>query len=504
MRALLIRTGPSFNLPGLYYMLLLNSSSAITAVGSTLKQHGIDVTYWHIPIKLGVPRTQKRYKERLKKFRTLIKSSDHDLIGFTCISGDEYPHILEFAKICKEEKPDALIVIGGYHATAVAWEIMEDTKYIDIVVRGDFEPISEKFVKALANYDLFKDIPNILFRQDGEIIETPRMLITYDLNTLPIYDFSILEEYMSSLGTLCVEGSRGCIYKCKYCAEANIRGGHFWSVKKPERLIEELKTYSSFMEENTGYKRFFFVDPLFGIDQKWLKNFCYKLIKSKLNITWGCETRLDRLNHDEIMLMRNAGCTYIFHGFESGSPRMLKLMGKTNNPGKYLKDAIEVVNKSKEHGIYIIGSYILGYPGETIDSLQETRNLIEKQINIDRKYFYPTLLLFTPYPGTTAYLELDQYEKKFGTKVLVDNLWKHSKTPWHTPIIQPSNELDSDTLLKFYNELHKWIKNQCYNEGIASAVGVPTNVDLDADLINFKNPCCLPPPNIYQPNNGDF
>lgn len=494
MKALLIRTGPSFNLPGLYSILLLNSSSAITAVGSILKYHGIDVTYWHIPIKLGIPRTQRKYQERLKKFRAVIKSSGFDFIGFTCISGDEYPHILEFAKICKEEKTDSIIVLGGYHATAVGQEIMKDTEYIDIVVKGDFEPISEKFVKALENHEPLRDVPNILFRQDGEIIETPKMLIKYDVNTLPIYDFSILKEYMPSIGTLCVEGSRGCIYNCKYCAEANIRGGHFWSVKKPERLLEELKAYSSFMEENTGYKRFFFVDPLFGIDRKWLKDFCYKLIKSKLNITWGCETRLDRLNRDEISLMRDAGCTYIFHGFESGSSRMLKLMGKTNNPEKYLKDAIEVINKSKEHGIYIIGSYILGYPGETIDSLQETRSLIEKQINIGGKYFYPTLLLFTPYPGTTTYLKLDQYKKKFGTKVLVDNLWKHSKTPWHTPIIKPSSELDINILLKFYNELHKLIKKQCYGEGLASAVGVPTNVDFDADLIDFKKPCCLPPP----------
>ncbi len=496
MRALLIRTGPSFDPPGLYFISLLSSSSAIVAVGSVLKQHGVDVSYWHIPIKFGVPRTQRKYHERLKKFRQLIKSSDYDFIGFSCISCDEYLHILEFAKICKEENPYTKIVMGGYHATVVAREIMEDTKYIDIVVRGDFETICKKFVKAITNHELLKEVPNIIFRQNGKILETPRMVIRYDLNTLPIYDFSIIEEYMSSLGTLCIEGSRGCLYNCEYCTEANVRGGRFWSVKKPERLIEELKTYSSFMERHTGYKRFFFVDPLFGIDQKWLKNFCNKLIESKLNVAWSCETRLDRLNSDEILLMRNAGCIYILHGFESGSSRMLKLMKKTNNPEKYLKDAVEVINTAKEHDMYILGSYILGYPGENMDSLQETRTLVEKQIDAGGEYFYPSLLFFTPYPGTHIYLELNKFAKKFGTKVLVDNLWKHSKIPLHTPIIQPSKELDIDYLLEFYDELHRWSKSKGYNERMASAVGVPTNIDFDADLVDLKNPCCLPPSNI--------
>ena len=289
MRALLIRTGPSFGLHELYSLLLLYSSSAIVAVGTILKQHSVDVDYWHIPIKFGIPTTQMEYSERLKKFRKLIKSSNYDFIGFSCISCDEYLHILEFAKICKEEKPDTITVIGGYHATVVAQEIMKDTKYIDIVVRGDFEPICKKFIKAIRNHEFLKEVPNIIFRQNDRIIETPRMLIEYDINTLPRYDFSIVEEYMSSLGTLSIEGSRGCKFKCEYCTEATVRGGHFWSVKKPKKLIDELKIYSSFMEEHTGYKRFFFVDPLFGIDRKWLNDFCHKLIESNLNVTWGCE-----------------------------------------------------------------------------------------------------------------------------------------------------------------------------------------------------------------------
>ncbi len=497
MKALLVRTGPAFDVPGRYCILLLFSSSAIVAIGSILKQYDIDVAYWHIPIKLGIPRTQKKYEERLEKFRILIKNSSYDFIGFTCVAGDEYPHILEFAKICNEEKPDTITVLGGYHATALAREIMEESKYIDIIVRGDFEPISNKFVKALKNHKLFKDVPNILFRQNGKIIETPKMLITYDVNSLPFYDFSILEEYMPSLSTLCIEGSRGCMYKCEYCAEANVRGGHFWSVKKPERLVKELKIYSSFMEEHSGYKRFFFADPIFGADRKWLKSFCNKLIKSKLNITWGCETRVERLNGDEISLMRDSGCLYMFHGFESGSPRMLKLMKKTNNPKKYLENTFEVINKGREHGIYILGSYMLGYPGETMDTLQETRNLIEKHISIGGEYFYPTVFLFMPYPNTPAYIKLDEYNKRFGTKVLVDNLWKHSKTPYESITIQPSKELDPDTLLRIYKEIHGWSKGECYSDEFASVFGIPANIDyIDADLIDFKNPCCLPPPDI--------
>jgi len=496
MRSLLIRTGPSFDLPELYSLLLLNSSSAIVAVGTTLKQHDVDVDYWHIPIKLGIPTTPEKYNERLKKFRQLVKDLDYDFIGFSCISCDEYIHIFEFARICKEENPDTLTVIGGYHATVVAKEIMEDCKYVDVVVRGDFEPICKKFIRGIENPGFLKEVPNIIFRQNGKIIETPRRLINYDINTLPSYDFSIVEEYTSSLGTLDIEGSRGCKFNCEYCTEAAVRGGRFWSVKKPMKLIEELETYSSFMDEHFGFRRFFFVDPLFGIDRNWLNDFCSKLIESNLNVAWSCETRLDRLNSDEISLMRKSGCTFIFHGFESGSPRMLKLMKKTNKPEKYLKEAVEIVNTARKHDLCIFGSYMLGYPGENMDSLQETRDFIEKQIDVGREYFYPSLLFFIPYPGTITYLELDKFSKKFGTKVLTDDIWKYPKTCLHKPIIQPSRELDVDSLVEFRNELHRWAKTKTYNQRMARVIGAPTNIDYNADLIELKNPRCLPPPDI--------
>jgi len=498
MKALLIRTGPSGDLPELYSLLLLNSSSAIVAVGAILKQHGVDVDYWHIPIMLGISRTQKKYDERLKRFRDLIKGSDYDFIGFSCISCDEYLNILDFARICKEENPETLTVMGGYHATVVANEIMNDSKYIDIVARGDFEPICKKFLRGIKKTELLKDVPNIIFRQNGKIIETPRVLMDYDINTLPSYDFSIIEEYTSSLGTLNIEGSRGCKFRCKYCAEAAVRGGHFWSVKNPKKLVEEMKIYSSFMEEHFSYRRFFFADPLFGVDREWMNEFCRRLIEADLNVAWSCETRLDRLNSDEISLMRKSGCTFIFHGFESGSPRMLKSMKKTNNPEKYLKEALQIVNIARENDLCVFGSYMLGYPGETMVSLQETRDFIEKQIDAGGEYFYPSLLFFIPYPGTPTYLELDEFSKKFGTKVLTSDLWKHSKTCLHGPIIQPSSELDVDSLVKFHKELHDWAKGRTYNKRIATAIGAPTNIDYNADLIELRNPRCLPPLNAVR------
>jgi radical SAM superfamily enzyme YgiQ (UPF0313 family) len=496
MRALLIRTGPSGDLPELYSLLLLNSSSAIVAVGTILKKHYVYVDYWHIPIMLGIPRTLEKYYDRLKKFREMIKGTDYDFIGFSCISCDEYLNILELARICKLENPDTKTVIGGYHATIIGKDVMKDSKYIDIVVRGDFEPICERFLKGIKNNQLLKDVPNIIFRQSDKIIETPRILLNYDLNTLPSYDFSIIEEYTSSLSTLDIEGSRGCKYKCEYCIEAAVRGGHFWSVKKPEKLIEEMNIYSSFMENHFGYRRFFFVDPLFGVDRKWLNEFCYRLIKSNLNIAWGCETRLDRLNSKEISLMRKSGCTFLFHGFESGSPRMLRLMRKTNNPEKYLNKALQVVNTARENNLCVFGSYMLGYPGETMESLKETRDFIEKQINVGSDYFYPSLLFFIPYPGTRTYLELHEFSKKFGTRVLIDELRKYSKTCLHRPIIQPSKDLDVNSLVEFHADLHRWVKAQTYNERMAKAIGTPMNIDLKAELINLKNPCCLPPPDM--------
>jgi radical SAM superfamily enzyme YgiQ (UPF0313 family) len=130
-----------------------------------------------------------------------------------------------------------------------------------------------------------------------------------------------------------------------------------------------------------------------------------------------------------------------------------------------------------------------------MESLMETRDFIEKQINAGGEYFYPSLLFFIPYPGTKAYLELDYFSKKFGTKVLTKELRKYSKTCLHGPIIQPSKELDIDSLVKFHTDLHRLLKAQTYNERMAKAIGEPMNIDYNAELIDLKNPCCLSPLN---------
>jgi len=162
---------------------------------------------------------------------------------------------------------------------------------------------------------------------------------------------------------------------------------------------------------------------MFATNQKWLEEFCSKLIDKNINIHWECNGRIGATCIEALPLMKEAGCVNIGHGFESGSNKMLKSMNKQATV-EQAKETIEAVRDAR---LETSGAFIIGSPGETSETIQETVDFI-KETELPVAWFG----FMTPYPGTQIYKdsiqkglitdEIDFHRKVWNTQNLLINL----------------------------------------------------------------------------------
>jgi len=143
-----------------------------------------------------------------------------------------------------------------------------------------------------------------------------------------------------------------------------------------------------------GVKYFHFVDDEFVMRRKFLYEFCEEVKKANLGFTWGCSGRANLMSEDLIATMVNSGCILIGYGIESGSQRMLDAMNKKVTVGQ----AKQAVKLTQKYLGWADCSFMIGTPGETRETIQETIDFC-KELNL-----VPEVIFFiTPYPGTELY-----------------------------------------------------------------------------------------------------
>ena len=155
--------------------------------------------------------------------------------------------------------------------------------------------------------------------------------------------------------------TRGCPYSCDFCSKP-VFGNNF---RKPslDRVFAEIQEILAL-----GYDRLWIADDSFTLDTRYLREFCTRKIRESLSFTWVCLSRVDRLDESIVRIMRDAGCVRVYLGLESGNDETLRLMGKRASVG----EGIEAVRLFRKAGIETSGFFIVGYPGETQRSIDDT------------------------------------------------------------------------------------------------------------------------------------
>jgi anaerobic magnesium-protoporphyrin IX monomethyl ester cyclase len=327
---------------------------------------------------------------------TRVVADAPDLVGVTCKS-IFMPNVTKLCPLLKGALPGVPIVAGGSHVTALPEETLRELPSIDAIVVGEGEQTFRVLTAALLGGRPFEGIEGLCIRRNGAPWVTPRRARIEQLDELPYPAFDLLPDLATHywpaltstkrLPAFSLMTSRGCQYRCTFC-DRSVFGNHV-TYHGAEYILSLIH-----MLRRLGDSRYiYFEDDNFLLNPE-LDTLLRKLRESRLPIEFSCQSRVDSVDDDLLRTLRASGCRQIFYGVETGSKRLLHAMKK----GIRVDDVPGVVAKTRGAGIESMAMLILGYPGETIESLEETLALLKSCRFDDVGLFY-----FAPLPGSEVY-----------------------------------------------------------------------------------------------------
>jgi anaerobic magnesium-protoporphyrin IX monomethyl ester cyclase len=336
------------------------------------------------------------------------------LVGFYVMT-DYVSNALRLARLVKSFDPACQVVFGGPHPEYRATEIL-NTGVVDVVaIKGDGEQLlGELCDRAWTGSPLYADIDGIVFKDGGEIVETPRRPLIMDLDLLPwpAWDLLRLKDYHVPL----VHTTRGCVGHCKFCCE-----GEGIANRVRFRSIPHIAAEISYLYER-GVRRISFSDDNFVTGRKRLQELCLELSTRFPDLTWTCETRVDTTTSESIRTMAAAGCVSVHFGVESISRQTLDHLGK-----RFRLDQLEErIATADALGLITVLTFVVGLPNETEAQIRES---FAYALEVRKKYRVMfAFAALTPYPGS----EYGNHPERYGIQVHSRNYDNYNTM---TPII---------------------------------------------------------------------
>jgi len=354
-------------------------------VGAVLKENDYDVEIlnWH-----NINKTPE-------KISHILSEKKPDIIGFSILHANRWGGI-EIARIARQIDPSVKIVFGGIGATFLWKHLLTHFEEIDYVVIGEGEYSFLKLVRCLKKNDQkgIEKIRGIAFRKNGKAVKTKRNERVNNLDKLPMPAKYFNFQHLSL--------TRGCPGKCTFCGSPR-----FWGTKvrfhSTDYFVEQLEQHYK-----KGITFFYFSDDTFTISKKRVIEICKKILEKELKIVWVAISRVNYVNDEIIYWMKKAGCIQISYGVESGCEKIRNSLNK-NISTDQIKKAFSVTLK---YGILARAYFIYGCPEESLESIQETIDLI-REIKPLSTIFY----ILDIFPGTTLY---EEYKEKFN---VTDDIW---------------------------------------------------------------------------------
>jgi len=355
----------------------------------------------------------------------------YDVVGIAVYSSFDWLPCEAIAQQARAALPDAVIVAGGYHASARPDEIVEGRSPFDVCVVGEGELPFTRVIESVAG-----GAPIRKAILGSEPIE--------DLDTLPPTDWSYLDRYRAIAPAHATQAqlylSRGCPFDCAFCMERAKREVR-WRSYSVERAIDEVERLHAWLDLR-GWT-LFVTDALFGMKTSWRRAFLEELARRALPIdTIWLLLRIDLVEDDDLALLRDAGCSVGF-GLESGDPEQLAIIRKTGRLDTYLDRMREIAAWSLEHDLAWGANVIVGHPGETRASMERSAAYLRDLFLAPRGTTgFLSVDPYRFYPGSPIDHERAQWEQRFGTRFHATTWWQEGDPAFLSEWCDPSRELD--------------------------------------------------------------
>jgi radical SAM superfamily enzyme YgiQ (UPF0313 family) len=329
------------------------------------------------------------------------------VIGISATFSHEWlPHRTMIAAI-RQRHPDAVIVAGGEHPTALAEYCLDDCPALDCIALGEGEETLVDLCQAVGEGRDLRSVPGLVVRANGDLVRTPPRARIRDVDAIPLPDWSTvpIEPYLSahiSFGAsfgrnMPIMASRGCPYQCTFCSNPAMWTTRY-TTRSPELVLAEILHYRE-RYDITGLQ---FYDLTAIVKKDWIIRYCRLLVESGLKLDWSLPsgTRSEALDDEALGWLARANCRYLVYAPESGSPSTLRTIKK-----KIRLDRMEdSVRSAVRRGIVVRANLIIGFPEESRRELFATvrQALRFAWTGVDEV----ALNLFQPYPGTELFENL--------------------------------------------------------------------------------------------------
>lgn len=341
--------------------------------------------------------------ERLNNAGMVVRLLEEapDAVGVSLLT-TTVENALDMLGELRKQRPDLPIIAGNQHATIFADDLLTN-RAVDYIVRGEGEETIVELARALQDGTRLDEVRGLSYRRNDTVVHNPNRPILADLDTLPYPAWHRVDLFNPSYMELPVIGvystplaimaSRGCPFSCIFCSQdkqyKRVR------LRNIVKVVDEIEAHV----DRYGVEWLTFNDAYFPWNRQQGLAFADEMIRRGLHkrVRWTTESRVDRVDDELMRRLKQAGLEVIFFGFESGNQAILDRAGK----GTTLEQARQAARAARNAGVAVMGFFMLGLPGDTVDSCWETVRFA-MELDCDFAKFAITV----PYPGSALYEEL--------------------------------------------------------------------------------------------------
>lgn len=342
-------------------------------------------------------------KDAVESARRAAHSFRPDIVGVSVRNIDNSdsialrhytPEARDILRALRKAAPAAKVIAGGA-AFGVAPEALFRDLEVDYAVAGDGERASVALVDALSSGDPIENLPGLVRDRNGTVVFTPPGEDA-DLDSLPrpaLHRWIDLARYQRHGATIPIQTKRGCVYKCVYCTYRNVEGWGY-RTRLPELVADEIAE----LKNKAGVRHFDFVDSTFNSPPGHALQVCEAITRRKLDVQLDTTNFTPAAASSELLrAMKTAGFRSLGITAESASDPVLEKLEKGFNAAKVR----EVAERVEKHGIKTLWIFLIGGPGETRQTLEETLAFAKWRLERgDAVYLTVGVRI---YPGTTLH-----------------------------------------------------------------------------------------------------
>ena len=321
---------------------------------------------------------------------------DTFLVGVTSLTGAPLLDAIRFTNEVRKKSEKVLICWGGWHTSLFPERILQDVDAIDVAVQGQGEETFFELVQSIRKGTSLHTVSGVVFREGDQLIKTkPRAMVDMNAFERLNYDLIDVERYFEAKGRRQFDfiTSIGCFFRCTFCADPFVFNRKY-SGLLPDRVAEDIAYYY----EKYRFEDLNFQDETFFTYRERILEMAQLLINAGSKFTWAATMRADqgsRMSYAEFELCKSSGLRRLLIGVESGSQEMMDWLKKDIK----LEQVLQCATWCKELGISVIFPFIVGFPGESNEIVEETKKVIRMLAMASPKFETP-IFYFKPYPGT--------------------------------------------------------------------------------------------------------